>query len=112
MLKNNTDDQNDNTVADNASTGNAAVTNSEADIKRSIRDYIMQSLLPIDCGVDLQFDDDLLSIDFLDSMQFMRLAQHIEQRYNLTIPAEDLLIENFQTVELLTQYLCRRLSSK
>jgi len=64
-----------------------------------------------DEGANVDVDvDDLLSIDYLDSMQFMRLVQFTEETYALKIPAEDLLIENFQTVERLTHYLSERIS--
>lgn len=80
-------------------------------IEKTLCSYIRHTLLPTDYGIALNPKDDLLSIDCLDSMQFMRLAQFIEKTYQLKIPAEDLLIENFQTVERLTGYLAKRMSS-
>lgn len=79
-------------------------------MEQTLCTYISQTLLPPDSGIELKADDDLLSIDYLDSMQFMRLVQFTEETYSLKIPPEDLLIENFQTVERLTSYLSDRIS--
>jgi len=87
----------------------ADVVGNSAKVQQTLCSYIMQALLPPDCGIALEPDDDLLSIEFLDSMQFMRLVQYVEETYKVKIPPEDLLIENFQTVERLTEYLSERL---
>lgn len=83
-----------------------------ADMQQTVCEYIVRELLPADCGIALKADDDLLSIGYLDSMQFMRLVQFAEETFTLKIPPEDLLIENFQTVDCLTQYLSERLENK
>ncbi len=74
--------------------------------------FIEQELLPPNCGIKLEATDDLLSIGYLDSMQFMRLVQFSEETYDIKIPPEDLLIEHFQTVDNLTQYLCSRIETQ
>jgi len=93
-----------------ASTVNGVVGNDN--VEQTICSYIKQSLLPANSGIEISSDDDLLSMDYLDSMQFMRLAQFVEETYVLKIPAEDLLIENFQTVGRLGNYISERLLSK
>jgi len=124
MLKNNKDSEAEKSAAtgtgfDSASasasvnrTVNTSVDGcvSEKSIEQTLCGYISNTLLSSENDVVLGPDDDLLTIDCLDSMQFMRLAQYIEKTYQLNIPAEDLLIENFQTVQRLTHYLSRRMS--
>lgn len=80
-------------------------------LEASFCEYIMQELLPEGCGITVNPEDDLLTIGYLDSMQFMRLVQYTEESYALKIPAEDLLIENFQTVRLLASYVAGRLNT-
>ncbi len=75
-----------------------------------ICEYIQRELLPSDAKVELKSDDDLLSIEYLDSMQFIRLVQFVEDRFKLVIPPEDLLIDNFQTVRQLSGYLSEQLA--
>lgn len=105
MLKNKKDIQSDDEGA-NVDVDVGAGVN----VEQTLCSYITQTLLPPDYGIEVKPDDDLLSIDYLDSMQFMRLVQFTEETYALKIPAEDLLIENFQTVERLTHYLSERIS--
>lgn len=92
----------------NDSDSQGGVINAGADMEKTLCTYIMQELLPPDCGIEINADDDLLGINHLDSMQFMRLVQFTEDTYALKIPPEDLLIENFQTVRRLTEYLSGR----
>lgn len=81
-----------------------------ADLKaeQALCSYISHTLLPPDYDIEVEPDDDLLSIDYLDSMQFMRLVQFTEETFKIRIPPEDLLIENFQTVRRLSEYLSER----
>ncbi len=76
--------------------------------KADICSFINHELLPPDCGIEVQPQDDLLAIGYLDSMQFMRLVQYVEESCDVKIPPEDLLIEHFQTVNQLHQYLSAR----
>jgi len=113
MLKDNTDNQNPaagGKVDASASLDSNANKNSIDNMERVLCTYIVQTLLPPDCDIELNSDDDLLSIEYLDSMQFMRLVPFTEETYALKIPPEDLLIENFQTVDRLAQYLTAHLS--
>jgi len=71
-------------------------------------EFIERELLPPDSGISVGTEDDLLSFGYLDSMQFMRLVQFVENTHDLVIPPEDLLIENFQTVSALSTYLDSR----
>jgi acyl carrier protein len=53
-------------------------------------------------------DEDLLGSGLLDSLGVMSLVFFIEQELGLDIPAEDVTIENFQTLETIEAYLARR----
>ena len=50
-------------------------------------------------------DDDLLSDGMIDSLGMVRLITFIEETYTIEIPPEDLLLENFQTMRVITNYL-------
>lgn len=57
---------------------------------------------------NLKADDDLLDSGILDSLSILRLVSFIEERFDTEMPLEDIVIENFQTVETLTNYLDKR----
>ena len=56
-------------------------------------------------GFELAVDDDLLSEDLLDSMGIMRLIGFIDETIGFAVPPEDVTIENFLTVNDISQYL-------
>ena len=58
--------------------------------------------------VDLTPDDDLLGSGLVDSMGMMRLIGHIEEVLGITIPPQDMVIENFMTVQAIDNYIVRR----
>lgn len=50
-------------------------------------------------------DEDLLASGLLDSLSMMSLIQHIEQDLQIDVPAEDVTIENFQSLRAIDAYL-------
>ena len=56
-------------------------------------------------------DDNLLADGLVDSMGMLRLVAHIDQTWNVKVPAEDFTIENFRTVTAIDAYLTARLGS-
>jgi len=54
---------------------------------------------------DLLPSDDILTSGILDSMAVMRLISFIEKEKNIKIPAEDLVIEHFISVDEICNYL-------
>ena len=53
-------------------------------------------------------DEDLLASGLLDSLSMMSLIHHIEQDLKIDVPAEDVTIENFQSLRAIDAYLDRR----
>ncbi len=50
-------------------------------------------------------DDDLLMTGRVNSLGIMRLIMFIEEEFKLTIPPEDVTLENFRSVRLIVGYL-------
>ncbi len=70
----------------------------------AIKLHITNDLLN-DSSMELTDDQDLLLSGVLDSMSVMRLVAYIEEQCEMTIPAEDVLLENFGSVEKIQSYL-------
>lgn len=49
--------------------------------------------------------DDLVGNGLLDSMEIIKLITFLETEFDLKIPPEDLVIENFSSVDVITAYL-------
>lgn len=74
------------------------------DIEQTIIDFIRVELLE-DPQFDLTPTDQILLDDIVDSMGVMRLVEFIEERGKVTVPAEDVTIDNFATVAIMAGYI-------
>ena len=72
-----------------------------------IRKYIQLELLLDETAV-IEDDQDLLLSDTLDSLSVTRLVQHLESELSVTIPPEDVTLENFQSLHAIHAYLGSR----
>jgi len=76
----------------------------------TLKKYITVELLQ-DKSVGIGDDEDLLMSGLLDSINVVRLAGHIESTHELSIPPEDMIIENFGTLTQINQYIQSRTDS-
>lgn len=53
----------------------------------------------------LDIHDDLLGSGLVDSLGMMRLIQFIETEFHVSIPPEDMTIENFMTIDHICNYV-------
>jgi acyl carrier protein len=67
--------------------------------------FIQDNLLTGKGKMELSPEDDLLGSGLLDSMGVMRLVGFVEETFNIKIPAEDIVIENFMDVKAITNYV-------
>jgi len=74
-----------------------------------IRRYILEELVFPGTIDSIEDDDDLLTMGMLSSMQFLRLIQYLENHYDISIPAEHMVAENFQTLNSISNYINTRL---
>jgi acyl carrier protein len=67
-------------------------------------EYIKKELA-IGSKRNIQMDDDLLSAGIIDSLGVLQLVAFIEEQFNIQMPDEDVVLENFQSVNSLVTYL-------
>jgi len=72
-------------------------------IEEAIIKFVTRELL--NSSLEVEADDNLLSDGMVDSMGMLRLVSYIEELMQLTIPHEDLVIENFRTIKAIVKYL-------
>lgn len=78
-------------------------------IKEELCAYISEELL--DDDEPITAEENLLADGTVDSMGMLRLVAHIGEKWNVQVPAEDFVIENFRTVTAIDAYLRARLGS-
>ncbi len=71
-------------------------------MKEKLQQYIQDELLD---GREISDDENLLLGGLIDSMGVMRLVAFVEEAFQVSVPPEDLTIENFMTIETMIRYL-------
>ncbi len=73
-----------------------------ADIKASIKDYILEEFVP-DGDVDVEDNTNLLEEEVVDSLGIFTLVSFIESKFNVSIDAEEVNLDNFETLQSITK---------
>ncbi len=74
--------------------------------RRKIVDYVSAQLL-VDPELGLDEHEEILATGRIDSMSVMRLVSFIKEEFSITIPNEDLVVDNFKSVDAIDAYLSR-----
>ena len=69
--------------------------------------YIQEQLLNNEMEDELDAQDDLLGDGILDSLGMMKLILFIETEFSTKVPPQDMVIENFMTVQHISDYLAK-----
>jgi len=68
---------------------------------------IIQNEILNEPDFEIEADQDLLLSEILDSLRVTLLIQHLESVCDISIPPEDVTLENFSTLECIADYLGR-----
>ena len=74
----------------------------------SLQQFIVEELISDETPLGL--DDNLLADGMIDSIGAVRLIAFIEERFGYQTPSEDLVVENFRTINCLVAYLESRIN--
>lgn len=58
---------------------------------------------------ELQDDDDIFALGFVNSLFAMQLVMFIEKEFRLTVQDDDLLIDNFRSVNAVMDLVTRKI---
>jgi len=78
------------------------------DMKARIHQFICEELLEGDEPVESE--ENLLADGMVDSLGMLRLIGFIDESFNLVIPPEDFILDNFRTLNQLMIYLEGRMN--
>jgi acyl carrier protein len=78
------------------------------DSRSILKTFIEKDLLAGSSSVGIGYGDDLLLSGLLNSLGVMRLVAFAQERFGIEIPAEDVVIEHFQTIDAIAGYLQAR----
>jgi acyl carrier protein len=77
-----------------------------AEVEGQVRQIILSSFLPETAPEALGNSDDLLAL--LDSLQVLRLVQHLEALYGVQVTDDELTAENLGSVEKMAVFVARK----
>jgi acyl carrier protein len=77
-------------------------------MKAELINIVQNELLTSDQSITPE--QDLLTSGLVDSLGVMRLITQIEMQWGITIPPEDVTLENFCTVNTIADYVDRKIS--
>jgi acyl carrier protein len=81
-------------------------------MKEELRTYILSAFLPGDSPENLKDDTPLRTSGLMDSMGLLRLVGFVESQYGIEIKAHDTSIENFDTIDAITDLIERKIAGE
>ncbi len=69
-------------------------------------DYVKNELLRGRAN-NITAEDDLLGAGLIDSLGILQIVAFIDERFNIQVPDEDVVYENFNSVKALSDYLAQ-----
>ena len=94
-----------------ANASHPGLTKFMSDHRPLILDFILHELLNGEQADELEFDTNLLVSGLVDSLGLVRLLAHLQEQLSITIPPEDVTIENFISIDVMEPYLNTRTSA-
>lgn len=73
----------------------------ESEIKQQIRTFLSKYFK----DYDLQDNEDIFSLGFVNSLFAMQIVLFVENKLGITIANEDLKLDNFRTINAMTQLI-------
>lgn len=78
------------------------------DTKTQIKKYIAENYLFSNNGFNLDDDESFLEAGIVDSLGVVELVSFVEETYDIEVPDDDIVPENFDSVNNLTNYISLR----
>ena len=78
---------------------------STEELTRKLIAYIMSDVLLDSSQFELAANDDLLEDGLVDSLGIMKLLAYIESEFGFAVPAQDVTVETFMSVDAIVVYL-------
>lgn len=80
----------------------------DMEVKEQIKQYIAENFLFSSNGFDMDDDESFLEAGVVDSLGVVELVTFVEETYNFEVPDDDIVPDNFDSVDNLAAYISRR----
>lgn len=75
------------------------------DVKQQIRQFVAENFLFSNNGFDLDDDESFLEAGVVDSLGVLELVTFVEEEFDVQVPDEDIVPDNFDSVDNLATYI-------
>ncbi len=81
------------------------------DIKSILIEYVIKSTFSDNINSEnIPFDKSLLDTGILDSYGIIELTEFVESKWDFVIPDDEFIIENFGSINKISEYISRKKS--
>jgi len=78
------------------------------DTENELREFVLNEILRGEDAGPLSNEDNLIDSGVLDSMAMMQMVTHLEKNYGITVEANDLVPETFESIRALADFVARK----
>jgi acyl carrier protein len=75
------------------------------EIAQKVVNFIKLNLADLEDKREIDVEDDIFDLGFVDSMFALQLVEFIEQKFKIELNDEDLDIDNFRSVRLIKEFI-------
>jgi acyl carrier protein len=86
-------------------TSQVIMENTKTSIEAILVQYVRENCLPRNDGMNLKYDTNLFDAGIVDSAGLISFLCYIEEEFDMSIPDEDLLPENFDSISRIADYI-------
>lgn len=79
------------------------------DLREKIRSFIESNLVVFEEEAEFTDSDNIFELGYVNSLFAMKLLNHIENEFDITVENEDMDIKNFSSVDNITSLIERKL---
>jgi len=73
--------------------------------KREVREFIIDRLAKSDEQRNISDEDNIIVAGIVDSLGIMHLISFLEENFSVNVPDEDILPENFESIDSIVRYI-------
>ena len=70
-----------------------------------VKTFVVNTLKELDPELEIGMETDLFEENILDSVTILFLITEMENNYSIQVPLEDLVEDNFKTIECIERYV-------
>lgn len=80
------------------------------EVEKAIEEFLVEDIMLADPNTRLDFDESLLDSGILDSLSLLRLIGFLEDHFGVLVGDDEVLPENFQSINLTAMFVRSKLN--